>query len=108
LVAKRPFLPFRIYLPTNEDISYFYNEVTIPKGEDKIGSYFMANGFGEGYFGMQVNSENERRILFSVWSPFKTDNPKEIPDDHKITLNKVGQQVKTGEFGNEGSGGQSI
>ena len=67
----------------------------------------MANGFGEGYFGMQVNSENERRILFSVWSPFKTDNPKEIPDDHKITLNKVGQQVKTGEFGNEGSGGQS-
>ena len=39
--------------------------------------------------------------------PFKTDNPKEIPDDHKITLNKVGQQVKTGEFGNEGSGGQS-
>lgn len=54
----------------------------------------MANGFGEGYFGMQVNSETERRILFSVWSPFKTDNPKEIPDDHKITLNKVGQQVK--------------
>ncbi|WP_278553456.1 DUF3472 domain-containing protein [Elizabethkingia bruuniana] len=94
-------------LPNSEDINYFYNEVTIPKGEDKIGSYFMANGFGEGYFGMQVNSENERRILFSVWSPFKTDNPKEIPDDHKITLNKVGQQVKTGEFGNEGSGGQS-
>ena len=68
----------------------------------------MANGFGERlHFGMQVNSETERRILFSVWSPFKTDNPKEIPDDHKITLNKVGQQVKTGEFGTRGSGGQS-
>ena len=31
----------------------------------------MANGFGEGYFGIQVNGPNERRVLFSVWSPFK-------------------------------------
>lgn len=49
-----------------EKIEWFYNEVTVPKGQDIIGSYFMANGFAEGYFGMQVNSENERRILFSV------------------------------------------
>ena len=53
-------------LPTNEDINYFYNEVTIPKGEDKIGSYFMANGFGEGYFGMQVNSETKEES-FSLY-----------------------------------------
>lgn len=54
-------------------ILYFYNEITIPEDNDVLGSYFMANGFGQGYFGMQVNSETERRILFSVWSPFKTD-----------------------------------
>ena len=61
----------------------------------------------EGYFGIQVNSATERRILFSVWSPFSTDNPKEIPDDKKIKLLRKGKDVHTGEFGNEGSGGQS-
>jgi hypothetical protein len=67
----------------------------------------MANGFAQGYFGMQVNSATERRILFSVWSPFKTDNPGEIPEDQKIKMLKKGEGVHTGEFGNEGSGGQS-
>ncbi|SFB40725.1 DUF3472 domain-containing protein [Algoriphagus aquimarinus] len=95
-------------LPADKDFKWFYNEVTVPEGADPIGSYFMANGFGEGYFGIQVNSESERRILFSVWSPFKTDNPGEIPDEEKIILLKKGDDVYTGEFGNEGSGGQSF
>ncbi|MFT3705731.1 MAG: DUF3472 domain-containing protein [Agriterribacter sp.] len=86
---------------------YFYNEVTVPVAQDVMGSYFMADGFGEGYFGMQVNSETERRILFSVWSPYETDNPSSIPDSMKIVLLKKGEGVHTGEFGNEGSGGQS-
>lgn len=89
------------------DVLYFYSEVTIPKGEDVQGSYFMANGFGQGYFGIQVNSPEERRILFSVWSPYKTDNPKEIPVDQRIRLLKKGEDVYAGEFGDEGSGGQS-
>jgi hypothetical protein len=42
-----------------------------------------------------------------VWSPYKTDNPGEIPEDYKIKLLKKGEGVYTGEFGNEGSGGQS-
>jgi hypothetical protein len=94
-------------IPVEEDIEWFYNEVTVPEGEDVVGSYFMANGFGEGYFGMQVNSDKERRILFSVWSPFKTNDPKSIPKDKQITMMKKGEGVYTGEFGNEGSGGQS-
>lgn len=94
-------------LPANENIEWFYNEITIPENQDVIGSYFMANGFAEGYFGMQVNSTTERRILFSVWSPFKTDNPKAIPDEQKIIMVKKGEGVYTGEFGNEGAGGQS-
>lgn len=87
---------------------WFYNEVTVPEKQDVVGSYFMANGFKEGYFGMQVNSLTERRILFSVWSPYSTDDPKTIPDDMRITLLKKGNDVYTGEFGNEGSGGQSF
>ena len=91
----------------NDDIEWFYNEITVPAGNDVIGSYFMADGFAEGYFGMQVNSAKERRILFSVWSPFVTDNPKEIPENKKIRLLKKGDKVHAGEFGSEGSGGQS-
>jgi len=67
----------------------------------------MANGFSHVYFGIQVNTEKERRILFSVWSPYDTQDPAEIPEDYRIILLKKGDDVHTGEFGNEGSGGQS-
>ena len=95
-------------LPQDQTAEWFFNEVTVPAGDDIVGSYYMSNGFGEGYFGIQVNSETERRVLFSVWSPFETDDPKEIPESHKIKLVKKGVGVQTGEFGNEGSGGQSF
>ena len=76
---RGPSVHLRYLVPeTVKDVTYFYNEITVPVGEDVIGSYFMANGFGQGYFGIQVNLEKERRILFSVWSPFHTDNPDEI------------------------------
>lgn len=90
------------------NVEYFYNEVTVPDGNDVIGSYFMVNGFAEGYCGIQVNSETERRILFSVWSPFFTDNPDEIPDSAQVILLAKGENVVTKEFGGEGSGGQSF
>ncbi len=107
--ARRgPSVHLRYYPPTDaEEAVWFYNEINIPTGEDVIGSYFMANGFGEGYFGIQVNSSSERRILFSVWSPYKTNNPDEIPEDQRIQLLKKGETVHAGKFGNEGAGGQS-
>lgn len=105
---RGPSVHLRYRVPENTgNVTWFYNEITVPKGDDVIGSYFMANGFTEGYFGIQVNSENERRILFSVWSPYKTDDPNSIPEEYKIRLLGKGPGVYTGEFGNEGSGGQS-
>lgn len=89
------------------DTEWFYNELTVPEEGETMESYYMAAGFGEGYFGMQYNSPTERRILFSVWSPFDTQNPDDIPDDQKIRLLRRGKGVHIGEFGNEGSGGQS-
>jgi hypothetical protein len=88
-------------------ICWYYNEVSVPAGQDAIGTYCMANGFGEGYCGMQVNSPSERRILFSVWSPFHTDNPKVIPEAERVVLLKKGRAVHAQAFGGEGSGGQS-
>lgn len=105
---RGPSVHLNFQIPENAgEIVYFYNEITVPENNDVLGSYFMANGFGQGYFGMQVNPLTERRILFSVWSPYKTDNPNDIPEDQKIILLKKGEDVYTGEFGNEGSGGQS-
>lgn len=89
------------------ETEWFYNEIMVPEGQDVLGTYYMANGFSGGYFGMQTNSPTERRVLFSIWSPFNTDNPKEIPDSMKVILLKKGPNTRTGEFGNEGSGGQS-
>lgn len=85
------------YTVPSGDMEYFYSELTVPAGEDKIGSYFMANGFGEGYFGIQVNSATERRVLFSVWDP----------SAGQTTLLRKGTAVTAGRFGGEGTGGQS-
>lgn len=81
--------------PANTE--WMYNEITVPAGEDKIGSYFMANGFSGGYFGIQVNSSTERRVLFSIWDP----------SAGKTTLVRKGPNVVDNTFGGEGTGGQS-
>jgi hypothetical protein len=83
---------------TPASTEYFYSELTVPVGEDKIGSYYMANGFGEGYFGIQVVSPSERWVLFSVWD---ADNGA------RTTLVNKGPGVIDNAFGGEGTGGQS-
>lgn len=94
-------------MPQGVKVEYGYSELTVPVGEDPAGSYYMANGFGQGYFGIQVKGPEERWVLFSVWSPFSTDDPKKIPADQRVELLAKGDAVRVGEFGNEGSGGQS-
>jgi hypothetical protein len=95
-------------VPKRKNIEWAYSEITVPKGEDPIGSYFMANGFGQGYFGFQVKSPTERWVLFSVWSPFKTNNPNAIPEKDRVTTLAKGRDVRAQKFGGEGSGGQSF
>lgn len=86
---------------------YFYNEVMVTPENAINGSYYMMNGFSEGYMGIQQTISGERKILFSVWSPYNTDNPEDIPEEKRIKLLRKGANVTIGEFGNEGSGGQS-
>ena len=96
------------YVLPNENIEWFYNEVVVPEEGDIPSSYYMACGFGQGYFGMQNNTPYKRRVLFSVWSPYETDNAAEIPDSLRGVLLKKGEGVTVQEFGHEGSGGQSF
>ena len=95
------------YILPKENVEWFYNEIVVPEEGDIPSSYYMACGFGQGYFGMQNNAPHKRRVLFSVWSPFETDNPADIPDSLRVQLVKKGENVKINDFGNEGSGGQS-
>jgi hypothetical protein len=93
-------------IPDGVQAKWFYNEVTVKK--DPIWSYYEACGFARGYFGIQVNSPTERRIIFSVWDSGKepTDRSKVAPED-RVQLLAKGPGVVAESFGNEGTGGHS-
>lgn len=93
----------------NKDIEWIYSEITVEENQDVLYTYFMANGFAQGYFGMQANkvNQNNRWILFSVWSPYETDDPSQIPKDYEVDVIRSGPSVQINSFGNEGSGRQS-
>ena len=92
--------------PKEVHVAAFYCEAT--GLEDPVATYYMACGWRRGYFGMQVNSRTERRIIFSVW-----DSGNEAVDRSKVaaadrtTLVAKGAGVHAGDFGNEGTGGHS-
>ncbi|MCX6335861.1 MAG: DUF5077 domain-containing protein, partial [Bacteroidetes bacterium] len=86
----------------------FYNEITIPENADVVHSYYMSNGFARGYFGIQVNSAQERRVIFSIWDAGKeaVDRGK-VADSNRVKLLAKGEGVIANDFGNEGTGGHS-
>ncbi len=92
--------------PPEAHLTAFYNEVTVKT--DPIWSYYMACGFARGYFGIQVNSPTERRIIFSVWdSGQEPDDPAKVRPEDRIQLLDRGAGVFTDRFGSEGTGGHS-
>lgn len=95
-------------VPDTMKAGSFYNEITIPKDADVLHSYYMACGFARGYFGIQVNSATERRVIFSVWDAGNeaTDRDK-VASENKVQLVAKGEDVFADGFGNEGTGGHS-
>ncbi len=92
--------------PGMTNIDAFYCEVT--GVETPLYSYFEACGWHRGYFGMQVNSPTERRIIFSVWdSGHEAVSREKVGQDDRVTLIAKGPGVYSGDFGNEGTGGHS-
>jgi hypothetical protein len=90
------------------EYDWLYGEIQVPEGYDPAYTFYMCIGFYRGYFGIQVNSLTERRVLFSVWdsSNEAVDRDKVNPDDRVALLDKH-PDVHAGSFGNEGTGGQS-
>ncbi len=86
----------------------FYNEITVPAGFDPIHTYYMACGFARGYFGIQVNSEIERRVIFSVWDAGnEAVDRNKVGTENRVVLLAKGDSVIANDFGNEGTGGHS-
>jgi hypothetical protein len=93
-------------IPKEAKVAWFYNEVTVKT--DPLWSYYCACGFHRGYFGIQVNSPTERRIIFSVWDSGNepTDRNK-VASENRVQLVAKGKDVFADSFGNEGTGGHS-
>jgi hypothetical protein len=88
------------------NVDAFYCEVT--GVETPLWTYFEACGWQRGYFGMQVNSPTERRIIFSVWdSGAEAIDRNKVGGQDRVTLVAKGDGVYSGDFGNEGTGGHS-
>ena len=92
--------------PKGTNIAAFYCEAT--GVEEPLWTYYMACGWHRGYFGMQINSPTERRIIFSVWdSGGEAVSRSKVADTNRVTLVAKGEGVSSGDFGNEGTGGHS-
>jgi len=95
-------------VPDKSEITAFYCEAT--GVEDPVYTYYMATGFFRGYFGMQVNSPAERRIIFSVWDAAEGQDAKDrstVKEENHTKLLAKGDGVHASVFGNEGTGGHS-
>jgi len=108
LQPRRNAASVHLVYPMDKDtkVKAFYCEMT--GLEDPIWTYYMACGWHRGYFGMQVNSPTERRIIFSVWD---SGNEKvarnKVAEEDRVKLMAKGEGVYAGDFGNEGTGGHS-
>lgn len=108
LLPRRNAASVHLAYPVDRDtkVSAFYCEMT--GVEDPLWTYYMACGWHRGYFGMQVNSPTERRIIFSVWdSGGEAVDRKKVGDENRVQLIDKGDGVYSGDFGNEGTGGHS-
>jgi hypothetical protein len=85
----------------------FYNELTV--NQSVPGSYFMACGFKQGYFGIQERGPGQDRIvLFSVWDPGAQNDPGGVPAEQRVETLYHADDVLVRRFGGEGTGGQSF
>jgi hypothetical protein len=84
----------------------FYNEVTV--NQSAPGTYFCACGFGRGYFGIQELASGKKLVLFSIWDPGAQNDPKNVPEERRVKVLHLGDRVRVGRFGNEGTGAQSF
>lgn len=84
----------------------YYLEMT-PKTNPE-GTYYMAIGFANGYFGIQEQRNGNRVALFSVWDSAETNNPNAVPEERRVKVLYADPEMRVQRFGGEGVGVQSF
>lgn len=84
----------------------FYNEVSVEKSAP--GTYFCANGFNAGYFGIQELYDGKKLVIFSIWDPGDQNDPNAVHTEQRVKMLHKDDKVRVGRFGGEGTGGQSF
>ncbi len=92
--------------PVPAPAAAFYNEVTVDHSAP--GTYFCVCGFDKGYVGIQELADGKKLVIFSVWDPGNQNDPQSVAEDQRVKLLHRDERVRTGRFGNEGTGGQSF
>lgn len=106
IACRSVHLAYRGPAPADAQAAAFYNEVTVDHSAP--GTYFCACGFDKGYFGIQELADGKKLVIFSVWDPGSQNDPQSVAEDQRVQLLHRDERVRTGRFGNEGTGGQSF
>jgi len=91
---------------SSAETEVFYLEAKVTQSTP--GSYFMACGWGGGYFGIQELRDRKTVAIFSVWDPTKGDDPTAVKPEERVELLHEGEGVRLKRFGGEGTGGQCL
>lgn len=86
---------------------WVYQEVMIPESSAVVGTYCMSLGVLHGYMGIQIDSEENYPIIFSMWDNGNTDTDKNLPEYLRSGALDNEEGVTIARFGGEGTGAQA-
>lgn len=96
--------------PTAPSPAYYdwvYEEVMVPESSAVVGTYCMSLGVLHGYMGIQIDSDNDYPIIFSMWDNGSTDEDPYLPDYLRSGALDWEKGVTIARFANEGTGAQA-
>lgn len=93
--------------PSNRMYDWAYQEVMVPESSAIVGTYCMSLGVLHGYMGIQIDSNNDYPIIFSMWDNGSTDEDPNLPDYLRSGALDWSDKVIIARFANEGTGAQA-
>ena len=96
--------------PTAPSPAYYdwvYEEVMVPESSAVVGTYCMSLGVLHGYMGIQIDSDNDYPIIFSMWDNGSTDEDPYLPEYLRSGALDWEKGVTIARFANEGTGAQA-
>lgn len=81
-----------------------YSEVQVADSCDIVGSFYCAQDFNNGSFGLQRHSEEEHRVVFSVWSNVMPKPKNKVSQDASVVLIAKGDSTFVEDLNESGNG----